>query len=254
MYECLSGVLPFAQGTHDRSKVMYAVVHNAPKPLIEAAVFGEVTKGMCDFVGLALEKDQQSRYPTAAEMAGDLRGKMNPQPQRDFGMFISYRVQADKVFAQNLYQKATALRHGEQQMVVYLDQMEIRDGDRFGLNFVRGLAGSTIFVPLISAGCVRNMLELGGGDDKEDFVLCEWILALELIKRGQQLERQKLASPRGGGSSGGGGGSSSAAVELSDDDDGGDQKGVKGARAVSRRSGGGASMQPPAGAVVIDLE
>ena len=55
-------------------------------------------------------------------------------------------------------------------------------------------------------------------------------------------------------SSGGGGGSSSAAVELSDDDDGGDQKGVKGARAVSRRSGGGASMQPPAGAVVIDLE
>jgi hypothetical protein len=57
------------------------------------------------------------------------------------------------------------------------------DGQRFDVNFAQGLAHSTVFSPLISANCLKNFVELGQ-EDKEDFVLAEWIMALELQKQG----------------------------------------------------------------------
>jgi tRNA A-37 threonylcarbamoyl transferase component Bud32 len=68
-------------------------------------------------------------------------------------------------------------------MKVYLDKVRIVDGKRFDENFARGLAASTVFTPLVSANCLKNFVQLGRAD-KEDFVLTEWIMALELQKRG----------------------------------------------------------------------
>jgi hypothetical protein len=51
------------------------------------------------------------------------------------------------------------------------------------VNFAKGLANSTVFAPLLSASCLKNFVELGQ-EDKEDFVLAEWIMALELEKQG----------------------------------------------------------------------
>lgn len=71
--------------------------------------------------------------------------KLNPQGKSlGYGMFISYRVKADKEFATGLYQKAASMRKGDQRMSVYFDKMEIRDGEQFGSNFANGLAGSTV--------------------------------------------------------------------------------------------------------------
>lgn len=71
--------------------------------------------------------------------------KLNPQGRPSgYGMFISYRVKANKDFAKGLYQKAVSMRKGDRRMSVYFDKMEIRDGEQFGSNFANGLAGSTV--------------------------------------------------------------------------------------------------------------
>ena len=68
-------------------------------------------------------------------------------------------------------------------MKVYLDKVRIVDGQRFDENFIKGLANSTVFTPLLSANCLKSFVELGQ-TDKEDFVLMEWMVAIELKKRG----------------------------------------------------------------------
>ena len=57
-----------------------------------------------------------------------------------------------------------------------------RPGRKFDENFIRGLACSVAFSPLLSTKCLRGLVELGQ-EDKEDFVLMEWIVAIELEKR-----------------------------------------------------------------------
>ena len=44
-------------------------------------------------------------------------------------------------------------------------------------------ANSTVFAPLLSARCLKSLVELGQ-TDREDFVLMEWIVAIELHKCG----------------------------------------------------------------------
>ena len=58
-----------------------------------------------------------------------------------------------------------------------------QDGQRFDENFARGLAGSTVFAPVLSARCLKSFVELGH-QDKEDFVLMEFMMAIELQRRG----------------------------------------------------------------------
>jgi hypothetical protein len=45
------------------------------------------------------------------------------------------------------------------------------------------VAASTVFAPLLSAKCIKGFLELQH-TDREDFVLMEWLVALELQRRG----------------------------------------------------------------------
>ena len=48
-----------------------------------------------------------------------------------------------------------------------------------------GLAGSMIFVPIISVGALRPMVGLGSAGEDPDYMLVEWAAALELQQRGQ---------------------------------------------------------------------
>eukprot|EP01045_Picozoa_sp_COSAG04_P057126 COSAG04_NODE_27054_length_287_cov_0.829787_1_plen_75_part_01 len=74
-------------------------------------------------------------------------------------MFISYRVWCDHDFAEALFKAASKcqLRPGrEHRMKVYLDKVRIVDGQRFDENFIKGLANSTVFTPLLSANCLKS--------------------------------------------------------------------------------------------------
>jgi hypothetical protein len=66
---------------------------------------------------------------------------------------------------------------------VYLDKIQICDGQRFDLNFANGLASSKVFAPVMTGSCLRSFVELAQADI-EDFVLTEWPMALELQQRG----------------------------------------------------------------------
>ena len=81
MYECLSGKKPFAQGVTDHWKILNQVVStdHLPQSLIEATDC-EITRGMCDFVERAIEKDFSQRYQSASAMAEDLGKSTSSTP------------------------------------------------------------------------------------------------------------------------------------------------------------------------------
>ena len=68
-------------------------------------------------------------------------------------------------------------------MRVYLDKVRLLDGQRFDVGFIQGLASSAVFGPLMSGSCMKSFVDLAH-TDREDFVLMEWIVALELHKQG----------------------------------------------------------------------
>lgn len=187
MFECLSGALPFAPKESDQFKIGYAILHEAAPELSDALTeVGAVTDGMVAFVQKALQKDLSQRFGTATEMTAALNSMLTMSGDERFGLFISYRVWCDKEFAEALFTATSKcqLQPGrEHRIKVYLDKVCIVDGQPFDVNFAKALGNSTVFSPLVSANCLKNFVELGK-TDKEDFVLAEWIMALELQKQG----------------------------------------------------------------------
>ena len=187
LYECLSGVKPFAHGEVDDHKISYAVV-NTEAPMLPdiIAEVGVVGDNMTAFVSHCLQKDLSARFKTAAEMSAALEETLSAGGDDNFALFISYRVWCESEFAQKLFKatSATQLREGrEHRMNVYLDKVCLLDGQRFDVGFIKGLASSTVFAPLMSEQCMQSFADLEQ-KDKADFVLMEWIVAIELQKRG----------------------------------------------------------------------
>eukprot|EP01045_Picozoa_sp_COSAG04_P001761 COSAG04_NODE_60_length_30221_cov_15.908837_8_plen_775_part_00 len=186
LFELLSGTLPFAPGEVDLVKIAVAILTSPAKDLPDVLdEVDAVSEGMAEFVSRALRKEPTQRFGSAREMAAALDAVINLPGDSDFGLFISYRVWCDKDFAEALFRAASKcqLRPGrEHRMKVYLDKVRIVDGQRFDENFIKGLANSTVFTPLLSANCLQSFVELGV-QDKEDFVLMEWLVAIELNKR-----------------------------------------------------------------------
>ena len=155
IFECLSGVQPFAQGVRDRNKISYAIVNKEALELADVIEeVGAVSEGMSAFVHKALLKGLSQRFCTAAEMTAALNEMLTMSGDESFGLFISYRVWCDKLFAEALFTAASKcqLRRGrEHRMKVYLDKIRIVDGQPFDVNFAKGLANSTVFTPLVSA-------------------------------------------------------------------------------------------------------
>ncbi len=187
LYEALSGVLPFAPDEQDKFKIANVIVNENPLEISDAVEeVGAVSDGMAEFTMRALQKDLEQRFSTAAEMIAALEKLLHSSTDGPFGLFISYRVWCDKEFAEALYMQASKceLRPGgrENRLQVYLDKVCMVDGRPFDENFVNAMANSKVFTPLLSKNCLRSLVELGE-TDKEDFVLMEWIIAIELQKR-----------------------------------------------------------------------
>lgn len=186
IFECLSGKLPFGDSSNDLHQIMYAIVREQPLDLSEVIDdVGAVTDAIAEFTLQALQKDLDQRYGSVAEMTMALNDAITMTADAAFGLFISYRVWCDQECAKALYTATSKcqLRPGrENQLQVYLDKVRMVDGQPFDENFARALAASTVFAPLISAECLKSFVELGI-TDKEDFVLAEWMMALELYKR-----------------------------------------------------------------------
>eukprot|EP01046_Picozoa_sp_COSAG06_P002688 COSAG06_NODE_97_length_24284_cov_6.792270_15_plen_1556_part_00 len=187
IFESLSGVKPFAPVEADDHKISYAIV-NTEAPMLPDVIeeVGVVGDNMAAFVSHSLRKDLSARFKTAEAMNEALEQTLSAGRAEGFALFISYRVWCDKEFAQALFRatSATQLRPGrEHRMQVYLDQVRLLDGDRFDVGFIKGLASSTVFTPLLSTSCLGSFLELET-TDKEDFVLMEWIVAIQLHKLG----------------------------------------------------------------------
>ena len=185
MFQALSGHLPFAPEESDRFKIANTIVSKKPPQLLDAIEAGGVSDSISDIIDHALQKKLLDRFESAEAMESALKEAITSSGGEQFGLFISYRVWCDKEFAESLYTQASRcqLRPGrENRLQVYLDKIRIVDGQRFDENFIKGLANSTVFSPLLSVNCLRGLVELGE-TDKEDFVLMEWIVAIELQKR-----------------------------------------------------------------------
>ena len=142
----------------------------------------ETSQQITDFVAQSL--NQEKRFETADSMHVALVETLSSKDE-GYGAFISYRVATDTIFADTLYSAAsmTQMRQGiEHHMLVYLDRIEIKDGEEFGPSFIKALASSTVFAPLLSIGCIQSFVGLDK-KDRQDFVLVEWMIALELHKQ-----------------------------------------------------------------------
>jgi serine/threonine protein kinase/tetratricopeptide (TPR) repeat protein len=69
LYEMITGRRPFKG--EDEAATLHAVTHESPEPL--ARFKAEIPDGLQDVVDRALDKDVETRYPTAAAMLADLR-------------------------------------------------------------------------------------------------------------------------------------------------------------------------------------
>ena len=69
LYEMITGRRPFKG--EDEAATLHAVTHESPEPL--ARFKAEIPDGLQDVVDRALDKDIETRYPTAAAMLADLR-------------------------------------------------------------------------------------------------------------------------------------------------------------------------------------
>ena len=166
LYECLSGVKPFAADVSDHLSIAYAVV-NTEAPMLPDVIaeVGIVSDKMAAFVSHSLRKDLTDRFQTAEAMNAALEAAA--RADEEFALFISYRVWCDKEFAQALYKatSATQLREGrDHRMNVYLDKVCLLHGQRFDIGFIKGLASSTVFAPLMSQDCITSFAGLENTD------------------------------------------------------------------------------------------
>jgi len=143
-----------------------------------------------------LSKDPQYR-PSAADVlshpfiTGHTPNCRLPGQPCTYKIFISYRVAADKTTANNLYN----LLHG-QGITTFLDSVCLppKLGKNWETEFVMGLGGSDVFVPVISREAINSPIKFWQDitklreDSECDNVLLEYRMAIELHARGLILK------------------------------------------------------------------
>ncbi|KAI9356268.1 hypothetical protein DFJ73DRAFT_794618, partial [Zopfochytrium polystomum] len=102
--------------------------------------------------------------------------------QKLFHIFISYRVRTDAELAEKLCDKLQSLSILNEQRDIrircFLDKQNLTQGEDFEAEFMAGLTGSCLFLPLVSEECLRSMLNLRDGG--EDNVIREWETAVAM--------------------------------------------------------------------------
>ena len=103
---------------------------------------------------------------------------LNRQPSFAPRVFLGYRVDSDKDLVERLYDKLQA-----RGVDVWWDVRCLTPGQPWEEGFANGLAGSDVFVPVLSKAALKRYEELTP-ESECDNVLLEHQLALELKKRG----------------------------------------------------------------------
>ncbi|KAJ3210395.1 hypothetical protein HDU67_005346 [Dinochytrium kinnereticum] len=112
-------------------------------------------------------------------------------PEKKYHMFISYRVRTDADLAEKLCDKLQGcsilneqkVRATEFRLRCFLDKQNLTQGQNFKTQFLDGLNGSCLFLPVISMGVLAGMTGLT--TESEDNVLLEWETAFEMYEKGQ---------------------------------------------------------------------
>ena len=117
----------------------------------------------------------------------------------DYHIFISYRQRTEGAvkeeggsgLAKTLYDSLVARKVGGEKMRVFLDVVCMPEGQNYEPVLLNGLGKSSVIMPLVSMGAIIPMAKLsqdiaahGHTKDRPDWVLNEWIIALELRRRG----------------------------------------------------------------------
>ena len=125
--------------------------------------------------GLTLDQAQFARWQ-----------KPPPSPLDWYHVAISYRQATEKPFTAQLFDALAQFEAAKGQRIrVFLDQERLQDGQRWELTIVKAMLHTFIFVPIVSAGSVGGMAQrFEAAPAKVDYVLLEWMLALELHERG----------------------------------------------------------------------
>jgi len=76
LYQCLTGALPHSAETP--AATLYRILHESPEPL--RARDPSIGSDLAAICARAMEKDPADRYPTASDMADDLRRYLNNEP------------------------------------------------------------------------------------------------------------------------------------------------------------------------------
>ncbi|KAJ3149667.1 hypothetical protein HK101_002026 [Irineochytrium annulatum] len=107
-------------------------------------------------------------------------------PKKSFHIFISYRVKTDADLAEKLCDKLQALSVLNEQRDIrikcFLDKQNLTHGENYKAEFLRGLAGSCLFLPIVSEGVLKGMMDLQEGSI--DNVLLEWAHAVDMRDQG----------------------------------------------------------------------
>jgi hypothetical protein len=99
---------------------------------------------------------------------------------------ISYRQATEKPFAQGLFDALAQYEASAGQAIrTFLDEERLQNGQRWDLAIAKPMLHTILFVPIVSAGSVGGMTErFEAAPDRVDYVLLEWMMALELEERG----------------------------------------------------------------------
>ncbi|TPX72580.1 hypothetical protein CcCBS67573_g05747 [Chytriomyces confervae] len=107
--------------------------------------------------------------------------------KKQFHIFISYRVNTDADLAEKLADKLQQLPILNEQRQVnircFLDKQNLKEGVEYTQQFLDGLHGSCLFLPLISEACLESMTKIQDGWN--DNVVREWQTALTLQQKNQ---------------------------------------------------------------------
>ena len=191
LFRCLSGELPFGDKVESKIRIASCVLEKEAQDLSELTKH-RIGEKLASFVSKGLAKNPADRFQTASEMQRELNEALKLSPDQRFDVFLNYRVWCESDLCTELFHALSRRRIGSgrgKRMMVYLDKVRLLDGQRFDKGFVMGLAKSSVFVALMSENALSGFPFVVNefnpeGNDKEDFVLLEYVIAIVLLKRG----------------------------------------------------------------------
>jgi serine/threonine protein kinase len=134
LYYLLSFKFPFNVKTGSKGSLMVGIAmdiaeHEAPS--ISSVSGVDISLELQHVIAKALERDKTKRFSSARNMSEALERALVAEGQHFYHVFISYRVQAEKELANQLFVELSKMQVGAkgEKMRVYLDHVRLRYGE-----------------------------------------------------------------------------------------------------------------------------